>query len=169
MLWSKSSSKMLIISSLHPNIPIPLPEEFAPSCRTSNGDYRQASMTERGEGERTQSKIKPETQAEPEQAEPICYPRPILRQNIVAKNTRSRAGLLGSESLLCHDRLITPPLGPSFLTNPMRKIMKLVWLSDSLGNRFWDRNVCREFSQEKHQKGREGRSLRRGWSGTGTQ
>lgn len=83
-------------------------------------------MTERGEGERTQSKIKPEMQAEPEQAEPICYPRPILRQNIVAKNTRSRAGLLGSESLLCHDRLITPPLGPSFLTNPMRKIMKLV-------------------------------------------
>lgn len=52
-------------------------------------------MTERGEGERTQSKIKPERPAEPEQAEPICFPHPILRQGIVAKNACSGAGLLG--------------------------------------------------------------------------
>lgn len=155
--WSNSSSKILIISSLDPNIPIPPPQEFAPSFRTRNGDYRQASVTGRGKDERTQRKTKPEKQAKPAQAEPICFPCPILRQSTVAKIARSGARLLGSEPWPCHYGLITLPLGLGCLTNTMRKIMKLMWLSDSLGNRFWDKNWCSEFSWEKHQKGREGR------------
>ena len=61
----------------------------------------------------------------------------------------------------------SPALCLSFLTYKMRIIMKLekkktklVWLSSSFrGNRLWNRNVYREFSEGKHQKGSEGSQL----------
>ena len=60
----------------------------------------------------------------------------------------------------------SPALCLSFLTCKMRiitklkKKTKLVWLSSSFqGNRLWNRNVCWEFSEGKHQKGSEGSPL----------
>ena len=124
----------------------------------SKRDWRKASVTETGEGERTPRKIKPERKAESQQAEPICFPCPTLRQSIVAESVHSAAREVGSESWLCNCDWL-PISMHSFLTYQMRIVMKLVWLPDSLGNRFWDRNLGREFSEEKHQKGHEGSQL----------
>lgn len=74
--------QILIISSLEPHIPATLtaPLVIRSLIHVQQKGLREGQCAETGEGERAQSKIKPQREAEPERAEPICFPCPILRQ-----------------------------------------------------------------------------------------